>query len=67
MASSSDEPRPLREISEEEVEGAAGAFIMAHPDCGDDVEIGRIADVLVCHCEPHGETLTYRVRPSHPA
>jgi hypothetical protein len=62
MASSNNEPRPLREIAEDEDEGAAAAFIMAHPDCGDDLEIGRVADVLVCHCAAHAETLTYAVQ-----
>jgi hypothetical protein len=54
-------PKHMREIAEEGVEGAAAAFIMAHPDCGDDIEIGRVADCLVCHCAHHDETLTYRV------
>jgi hypothetical protein len=52
----------MREISEEEVKGACAAFVIAHPDCGDDVEFGRLADNLVCHCALHEETLTYRVR-----
>ncbi len=61
-----NESHPLRKITEDEVEGAAGAFIMAHPDCGDDIEIGRVADVLVCHCARHDETLTYAVQHSDP-
>ncbi len=57
---------PMREISEEEVEGACAAFVIAHPDCSDAVEFGRLADNLVCYCALHDETLTYRVQTIDP-
>jgi hypothetical protein len=56
------EPGPLRKISEEEVDGAIAAFVMAHEGCGEAVEFGRLADNLVCYCASHDETVTYVVR-----
>lgn len=59
---------PMREITEEEVDGAMAAFVMAHEGCGkDSVEFGRLADNLVCYCALHDEALTYRVHPSYSA
>lgn len=36
-----ERPRPYRPLPEDQVEGAQAAFLMAHPECGEAVEIWR--------------------------
>lgn len=56
----------MKEITEDQVDGAMAAFLVAHEDCGEAVEFGRLADNLVCFCALHDETLTYQVTSDPP-
>lgn len=54
-------PRPWRIISEDESFGASAAFVLAHPGCGDAVQIDRGEWSLVCWCECCKDLRTYQV------
>jgi hypothetical protein len=56
-----DRPRPYREIAEDQVEGAQVAFLMAHPSCGEAVDIRRGPWSLVCWCEQCNDLRTYQL------
>lgn len=56
-----ERPRPYRELSEDQVEGAQVAFLMAHPNCGEDVDIWRGEWSLVCWCESCQDLRTYQL------
>lgn len=56
-----DRPRPYREIAEDQVEGAQVAFLMAHPSCGEAVDIWRGPWSLVCWCEQCNDLRTYQL------
>lgn len=54
-------PLPPREITEEQVDLASAAFLMAHEGCGDAVEFAWLAGTLVCYCGRCDELRTYMI------
>lgn len=52
-------PGPSRRITEEEVPLACAAFVMAHEGCGEDVELAKLADTLVCYCDLCNDLRTF--------
>lgn len=57
----SPEPRPWRQIQEDQVDLAAVAFLMAHPVCDEAVQISREGRSLVCWCGLCRDLRTYQV------
>ncbi len=53
--------RSPRRITEEEVLLACAAFLMAHEGCGEDVELAKLADTLVCYCDRCNDLRTFVV------
>lgn len=53
--------RPWRVITEDESLCASAAFIFAHPDCGDAVQIDRGEWSLVCWCEQCKDLRTFEL------
>ena len=54
-------PRPWRVITEDESFGASAAFLVAHPGCGNAVQIDRSEWSLVCWCENCKDLRTFEL------
>lgn len=54
-------PGPSRRITEGEVPLACAAFLMAHIGCGEDVELAKLADTLLCYCNRCNDLRTFFV------
>lgn len=54
-------PGPFLRITEEEVCLACAAFLIAHEGCGEDVELAKLADILVCYCDLCNDMRTFCV------
>ena len=68
MNAKKPQPGPSWRIAEGEVPLACAAFLMAHEGCGEDVELARLADTLVCYCRLCNDLRTFvvTVRPEPP-
>ncbi len=58
--------RAWRRIKEEDAELASLAFLLAHPSCGDSVEIQRGPWALVCWCEVCKDLRTFELVRKEP-
>jgi hypothetical protein len=53
-------PGPFR-ITEEEVPLACAAFLIAHEGCGEEVELAKLSDTLVCYCDLCNDLRTFLI------
>lgn len=61
-----EHPRPYRPLPEDQITGAQAAFLLAHPACGEDVELWRGEWSLVCWCERCSDLRTYQLVEADP-
>lgn len=61
MTGKKPQPKSSRTINAHEVPLACVAFAMAHEGCGEDVELAKLADTLLCYCDCCNDLRTFVV------